>query len=102
MFELSSEYASAYFMAKTLYIPLAKGVLWGKNWENRGMNICQCLVKLPLTNYCFYQKSVYIDSLIKKIKWLKFLLTSPLEANNWTHLMLSKGPLYLIQFKIQK
>ena len=30
-------------------------------------------VKLRRTNYCFYQKSQYIISINKKIKWLRFL-----------------------------
>ena len=39
-----------------LYILLGEEVLQEKNWENYGLRFCKCLVKLGLTNYCFYRK----------------------------------------------
>ena len=68
------------------------------------MNFYKCLVKLCQTNYCFYEKSLYIMSLNKKIEWLKFLFTSLLKAKKLTYLLLNKGssyPIWKTQLKIE-
>ena len=45
----------------------------------------------------FNTRRLYIISLNKKMKWLKFLLTSLLKAKKSMYLLLSKGPCYLFE-----
>ena len=55
------------------------------------------LMKFCQTNYCFYQKSLYIISLYKQYKWLQFLFTSLLKVLKYMYLFLKKGPSYLFE-----